>query len=178
MDGAHAQILQQGGLPVEGGEHLAGHDGLCPARPVSGETGLLRLARKGLHQHRLAGRRRAQGLQLGQRQVEHEVRGEDAGGGVSLLPLQVLVHGQRKGAQPVEVGLGVIRRLHLVGVVQEVRHVAIGAVQLADHVGDEASPDGAERVALPAFDGRAQLEFHRLVVHPPPRREAGAWDGA
>ncbi len=176
MRGAALEFADLGQLQVERREHLLPDDGLRPAGPVAREPRVPRLARQRLHQHRLAGLQVPQGLQLRQGQVQAEVRREDPARGVMPLAVDVLLDGERKGLQPVEIGLGVLRRLHLVLVVQEVRDVLVGPGQLADHIGRVAAADIAEAEALAPVHGRTELEVDGIVVDPAGGREAGPAD--
>ncbi len=178
VDGAGAKPLELRQLPFERRQDLVCDDGLRPTRPIAGKPRVLGLAVQGQDQHRFTSRDRAQRLQLRQGQVQAEVRGEDPRGRVTLLAFDVLVHGGGKGVQPVQIGRRIGGGPDLVGVVQEVRHIAIGAVQLADHIGDEAVPHASEPEALAPLDHGAQLEVHRIVVDLPGGREGRSPDRA
>ena len=163
--GAGPRLARGGDLPVERGVNLAGDDGLGPgAVGVAVEARRLGPAAHALHQHHVVDGAVAQGGHLLQRRVQREVGRQHAAGLVGAEALHVLVHDHREGAQAVEVGVGVVGGADLVRAVQEVRHVLIGARQLADHVGGVAAAAGAEGEARPPVDGLPGRVLHHLVV--------------
>ena len=163
MRGLLLQLLHQRDLAIQRGIDAVLHHLRGRGAPVAGDV-LFPGAAHHRFRHRAGfGRGRTQ-LGQGRHQLgQREVGRDHAQAGIMALHVQFLVHGMREGAQPRDIGVGVVFRLDGVLGVQEGRRVDGIAGQLAEDIGLPRAGRAVIEVAVGVFT-RRKVEHHHVKV--------------
>ena len=135
MYGVRAQLGEIVRLPIQRRKDLADIGRLRPARPIPGQIFRPGATGQRLHQRGFVGRRPQQRPHLHEGLVDREIRRRDANANVVPRQFKLLVHEPGEFVEPRQIGLGVVNGLDPVLGVEEIGNLAIGAAQLAQHIG-------------------------------------------